>query len=220
MSASASAPSASTEPRAPVARQTPGDRLPSAIASPDTLALLARRRSTSAKTMGEPGPSPDEVDALIAYGSRVPDHGKIAPWRFIVIRGAGRARIGAAIEAAVRRDEPGAEAGRVALERDRLMRAPVVIAVVSRVKEMHKIPAWEQTLSSGAVCQTMLIAAHAMGYGAQWLTEWYGYDPDVLSAMGLTPHERLAGFIYVGTATEEPTERDRPAIADVTTYIE
>jgi nitroreductase len=187
----------------------PGDALAPAHQNSQTLTLLARRRSTVAKNMTEPGPSADQLDTLLQIGARTPDHGTLFPWRFIVFEGEARARFGDTLEARLRELEPDAPAERYALERSRFLRAPVVIAVISDVTKDHKIPEWEQVLSAGAVCQTLLIAASAMGFAAQWLTEWYAYDSVATAALGLEPGERVAGFIYVGSALCDAEERPR-----------
>ena len=189
----------------------PGERLAPFHANPETLALLSRRRSTVALAMSEPGPTPQQVDDLIAIASRVPDHGKLAPWRFIVFQGEARTRFGQVLAKVFKAKTPEATEDQVAFEAGRFERAPLVIAVISSVTENHKIPEWEQILSSGAACQNLLIAASAMGYGAQWLTEWYAFDRDVKSALGLGSGERVAGYLYVGSASDEPVERVRPA---------
>jgi nitroreductase len=188
----------------------PGERLAACHPNADTIALLLRRRSTAAVGLTEPGPSPDQVEQLIDIGARVPDHGKLTPWRFIIFEGESRASFGTILGKVFAVKTPDAEAAQIKLEQDRLTRAPLVIAVISSVLEKHKIPVWEQELSAGAVCQNMLIAASAMGFGAQWLTEWYGYDPDIKDALGLRSGERIAGFVYVGTAIDDPVERKRP----------
>jgi nitroreductase len=183
--------------------------LPACAPSAETLALLARRRSTLARLMTGPGPDAEQRDALVRLAARVPDHGKLFPWRFITFEGEARARFGEILEARLRELEPDAPPERFELERNRFTRAPLVIGVVSDVTENHKIPGWEQILSAGAACQTLLIAASAMGFAAQWLTEWYAYDPAARAALGLADNERVAGFIYIGTATEDPSERPR-----------
>lgn len=188
----------------------PGDRLTAARESAETLALLARRRSTAAIALGEPGPSEEQVEQLIRIASRVPDHGKLAPWRFIVFEGEARASFGTILGKVFAATNSHVTEEQIRFEQDRFTRAPLVIAVISNVLEKHKIPEWEQILSSGAVCQTLLIAASAMGFGAQWLTEWYGYDPDIKDVLGLRSGERIAGFVYIGTASEDPVERVRP----------
>jgi nitroreductase len=178
--------------------------------APQALDLLLSRRSGSAKTMTGPGPSPAELRQILAAGARVPDHGKLFPWRFILFEGDGRARFGDMLVDVLRANEPDANEVRIAMERGRFLRAPVVVGVVSRVVESLKAPEWEQVLSSGAVCQTMLIAAHSMGYVGNWLTEWYAFDRDVARRLGLAANERIAGFLYFGTASEPLEERARP----------
>lgn len=179
--------------------------------SAETLTLLARRRSTVAKNMTGPGPDKDQLDALLRIAARVPDHGKLFPWRFLVFEGEARAQFGELLEKRLRDIEPDGPAERYELERNRFVRAPVVITVISSVVESPKIPEWEQILSAGAVCQNLLIACSAMGFAAQWLTEWYAYDEIISSAMELGDTERVAGFIYIGSATQAPTERARKA---------
>ena len=176
--------------------------------------FLLSRRSVLADTMSGPGPSDEELRQIIEAGMRVPDHGRLTPWRFLIIRGEARERLGEVMEASFRRDNPDAPEQRVTREGQRFVRAPVVVAVVSRVTAGTKIPEWEQILSSGAACQTMLIAALSMGYAAQWLTEWYAYDPQVGQALGLEGTDRIAGFLYLGTA-EATNERARPNYDDV-----
>lgn len=174
-----------------------------------TLDLLARRRSTVAKLMGGPGPDPQQLDTLLQLAARTPDHGKLFPWRFMVFEGDARERFGEILEARLRELEPGGPEDRYTFERQRFLRAPLVIAVISSVTPDHKIPEWEQILSAGAVCFNILVSASAMGFAAQWLSEWYAYDETVAKAMKLGPHERVAGFMYIGTATEDPAERPR-----------
>lgn len=189
------------------------------VSAPQTLDLLLSRRSGSAKAMKGPGPSPEQVRTLITCASRVPDHGKLAPWRFIVFEGEARQRFGDRLVEALKESEPGASGERVAQEQNRLMRAPLVIAVVSRVRPNIPIPEWEQVLSAGASCQTLLIAAHAMGFVASWITEWYAYDRHVTEAMGLQDGERVAGFVYVGQPADALVDRPRPALDTIISYF-
>lgn len=183
--------------------------------SAETLALLARRRSTKVAHFVEPGPGSAEIDTLIRIGARVPDHGKIGPWRFVVMEGDARVRAGDAIAAVIAEDE-GVDEMRLGKARTLFTRAPAVVMVVSTAAPHPKIPEWEQLLSSGAVCFSMLVAAHALGYAGCWLTEWPTYDARARAALGLAEHERITGFIYLGTAREPATERVR---ADVETRI-
>jgi nitroreductase len=185
------------------------------ITVPQTFDLLLSRRSGSAKAMKGPGPDADQVRRILAAGVRVPDHGKLTPWRFILFEGDGRKRMGAILAEAIA-GERDTSPERVEQERNRFMRAPVVIAVVSRAREQIPIPVWEQQLSAGAVCMTMVIAAHAMGFVANWVTEWCAYHPKVLERIGLKPTERIAGFIYIGHPAEPLEDRPRPAIDSIT----
>jgi nitroreductase len=185
----------------------------------ETLDLLRRRRSVAPHLLGQPGPRPEELETLLTVAARVPDHGRLTPWRFIVIEGEARHRIGEAIAAAFRADNPEASEDKVAFERGRLARAPLVVAVVSRASPHVKIPDWEQVLSGGAAAMTLVIAANAMGFGTSWITEWYAFDRRVLEALGLEPGERITGFVHIGTPKEAPAERARPALADVVTRL-
>jgi len=184
---------------------------------PDALELLKTRRSFKATELSGPGPSPAEVNTLLTVASRVPDHGKLAPWRFIVFEGEARRAAGNAIAAAFQAKYPDAKPEHVAAERERLLRAPLVIAVVSRAAPHVKIPEWEQVLSAGAAAMNLVTAAHALGYGANWITEWYAYDRTALDALGLEPHERMAGFIHIGRPPGPPEDRPRPPLAEIAT---
>lgn len=180
--------------------------------APDAIGLLLSRRSGSAKAMTGPGPDEAALRQILAAAARVPDHGKLAPWRFITFEGDARAAMGDLLAEIVKANEPEASGERLALERARFLRAPVVVAVVARPREAIHIPEWEQWLSAGAVCQTMLIAAHALGFVGNWLTEWYAYDPAVKERLGLKPGERIAGFIYIGRPAVPLEERPRPRL--------
>jgi nitroreductase len=186
--------------------------------SPETLDLLARRRSTSAKAMGAPGPNAEQLSQILGAAARVPDHGKLFPWRFIVFEGEALAEFGLVLEQALVAKRADVGEGLRRFERNRFLRAPLVVAVVSSLKTEKPIPEWEQRLSAGAVCQNMLIAAAAIGFGANWITEWYAYDEIVDKALGLGEGERIAGYVYIGTGTEELAERDRPVMDDIVSH--
>jgi nitroreductase len=182
------------------------------------LALLARRRSSKPMMLAEPGPSPAELDRILTIAARVPDHKKLVPWRFIVIEGDARARLGREIAAAcAAEDKEPPSAVRLEGEARRLMRSPVVVCVVSRVVPNPAAPEWEQVLSAGAACFNMCLAANALGYGTCWITEWIAYSPRVKAALGLGDGERIAGFVYMGTAGEPQPDRERPALSDIVT---
>jgi nitroreductase len=181
----------------------------------DTLALLKLRRSVPPQFLSAPGPDAAQLDQLLTIAARVPDHGKLAPWRFIVIEGEARDKAGDIVAAAFKARNPDADAEKVEFERNRLRQAPLIVAVVSKAADHPKIPVWEQEMSAGAVCMNLLVAATAMGFGACWLTNWFAFDAAVLSAFGLGAEERIAGFIHIGTAETAPADRERPALADV-----
>jgi nitroreductase len=183
----------------------------------DALEVLKTRRSVKPMELSGPGPTAGELEALLTVASRVPDHGKLAPWRFIVFDGDARLRAGDAIATAYREDYPDAAPDQVAFERQRLARAPLVIAVVSRAAPHVKIPEWEQVLSAGAAAMNLVLAAHAMGFAATWITEWYAYDRRVCAALGLKPHEKIAGFVHIGRSARPPEDRPRPPLADIVT---
>jgi nitroreductase len=185
----------------------------------DALELLSTRRSVAPHLLGKPGPSGEQLETLLTIAARVPDHGRLFPWRFLVLEGESRHRIGEVIANAVSADQPGADPAKIAIERNRLARAPVVVAVVSRAKPHVKIPEWEQKLSAGAVCMSLVIAANAMGFATSWLTEWYAFDRRILDALGLAPDETIAGFVHIGTPKEKPVERARPVLADIVTRL-
>jgi len=182
---------------------------------PDALDLLATHRSVKPMELQGPAPNAAELERLLTLASRVPDHGKLTPWRFIVFEGDARAKAGAHIAEAFRANRPDATEDQIKFERERLARAPLVIGVVSRAAPHVKIPEWEQVLSAGAATMNLVVAAHALGYAANWITEWYAYDEAVSHALGLKPDERVAGFIYIGAATEPPKERGRPDMASI-----
>jgi nitroreductase len=184
--------------------------------APDAIALLLSRRSGSAKAMTGPGPDSTQLNQILTAAARVPDHGKLFPWRFIIIEGEARTRYGQMLADVLKQTEPSAATeDRLAMERGRFERAPVVVAVVSRVREQIPIPVWEQELSAGAVCQTMLIASHALGFVAGWLTEWCAYHPLVLERLGLKPGERIAGYVYIGQPAVPLEERVRPDMSKI-----
>jgi nitroreductase len=181
--------------------------------APEVLQFLARRRSASALTLGAPAPSPAELDTLLRLATRVPDHGKLTPWRFIVVEGPEKSRL---VERLAELAETRGDAGLVG-KLGKLKVPPLAIFVVSAPKLGGAIPEWEQRLSAGAVCTTLLYSALAMGYGANWITDWYSYDPDAAAILGLTPDERVAGCLLFGTPKEPPLERERPDVQGLVT---
>jgi nitroreductase len=186
--------------------------------SAETLDLLQRRRSSSAKAMAEPGPDSAQLRQILQAASRVPDHGKLFPWRFVVIEGDARAKLGEVLEEALVVRSPKVSESLKRFERGRFLRAPVIVTVISSLKVEKPIPEWEQRLSAGAVCQTLLVAAAAAGFGANWLTEWCAYDDIVTQKLGLGEGEKVAGFVYIGTATAPLEERPRPVLDEIVSH--
>jgi nitroreductase len=181
----------------------------------DINALLSRR-SASIKNLAEPGPSPDQRELILRAASRVPDHNKLAPWWFVTFTGESRAAFGRVLREAYLLEDKDAAPAKLDLEAERFLRAPLVIAVISRIKE-GKAPQWEQILSAGAACYNLCLAANALGFGTNWVSEWTAYNPVVRAALGCDPRDNIAGFIYIGTATEKAEERERPALSQIVT---
>lgn len=188
-----------------------GESLPQSPSQP-VLDFLARRRSASALTLAAPGPTDAQLADLLRLAARVPDHGKLAPWRFIILSGENKAAYAAGLEAIAATRE---DAVKLTAKLGKLKAPPMGVAVVSSPKP-GDIPEWEQLLSAGAVCTDLLHAASAMGFGANWITDWYAYDGEAKALLGLTAEEKVAGYVFIGTASEAPAERVRPEAAALT----
>lgn len=182
--------------------------------------FMQTRRSVPAKTMAGPGPSAFEIRDMASIASRVPDHGKIAPWRFVEYSSEAKAGIGKVILARALEKEPEMNEELQAIERTRFSRSATVIGLISSPVDHPKVPKWEQELSCGAVGMNWLIAANAFGYDAQWLTEWYAFDEQLKSTFGAGEGERIAGFIHIGTRVMPKTERARPDLSDIFSTME
>ncbi|MEZ5816943.1 MAG: nitroreductase [Hyphomicrobiaceae bacterium] len=182
----------------------------------DVLELLRRRRSAKAALLAEPGPSAGQLETILEIAARVPDHKRLVPWRFIVFEGAARARFGEVLAKTLADEEKEAPSEiRLETERQRFLRAPVVIAVIARTKETTGVPEIEQLLSCGAATFNLCLAANAMGFGTCWITEWYAFSPGVSNALGLAANERVAGFVYIGTEREKQDDRERPRLGEI-----
>lgn len=180
----------------------------------DMLEGLLTRRSVAPKDMTQTGPTLAEQEQILTAALRVPDHGKLGPWRLITFDKAAQAAFGEVIATRFASLNPDATTAQIDFERARASRAPWLVAVLSTPKH-GKIPIWEQELSAGAVCMNMVNACHALGYGAKWLSEWIAFDSEIMHALGGTPDYKIAGFIYVGKPEAKPEERVRPTIAEV-----
>lgn len=175
--------------------------------------FLLTRNSAPIPELRAPAPSDAEIETLLRAATRVPDHGRLEPWRFIIYRGDARIEVGKKLaELAERREGPLAE-GRRNQELARFSRAPLVIGVVSSPKPNAKIPQWEMFLSGGAAAMNLVIAANALGYGANWITNWYSDNEEGRTLLGLAPHERVVGFIHIGSYDGPAPERPRPDVA-------
>lgn len=179
---------------------------------PEILAFMARRRSVPAQTLNGPGPKADEIDALLRLAARAPDHGKLFPWRFLLFDREAKAAL---IERLTPLAGDQADPAKATAVLTKLRRPPLTVAVISRPAP-GKIREWEQVLSAGAVCMNLLIAAEAMGYGANWITDWYAYDERARALLHLREDERIAGFVHIGAAPEPPQERARPDVKTLT----
>lgn len=190
-----------------------GAPLPAPVPSPELLTRLALRRSAPAQSLAAPGPDEDQIRDILTLAARSPDHGKLFPWRFVVMGPVSRADIAERLAAmAVAKSLPPKATAVLA----KLTAAPVTVLVVSTAAPGPK-PVWEQELSAGAVCMNLEHAASGFGFATSWITDWYSYDPDALALFGLSEDEKVAGFIHIGTAAEPLLERDRPNLAALTT---
>ncbi len=181
----------------------------------NSLDFLEGRRSQPSRQLSEPGPTLEQLDRLLTAAIRVPDHGKLTPWRLLLIRGEDRARLGEALAEIHVRADPGVPPAVVQKDRDRFNFAPLIVAVIARVEPNPKVPEQEQVLSAGYVAYNLLLGAQALGFGAQILTGWAAYDRAVAQLLGLGGNERIVGFVHIGTAREAAPERIRPALSDV-----
>ena len=187
-------------------------------AMPDALELLKTRKSVSANFLGPPGPNDDELSEILTIASRVPDHGKLTPWRFVVFAGNAGVHASEKLAALFAEKHPDADPKVIEEERKRLARAPLVIAVVWKPALHPKVPEWEQMLSAGNAAFNIVLASHALGYAAQWTTGWIATDPDAGRILELLPGERFVAFVHIGTPTAPPGDRPRPALADAVSY--
>lgn len=177
--------------------------------------FLKKRKSIPSSFLAPPAPNDAQLAEILTVASRVPDHGKLAPWRFIVFRDGASAQAGELLADLYSRRNPGADAKALDGERTRLSQAPMVVGVVSTAAPHVKIPEFEQVLSAGNTAMTMLLAAEALGFAAHWTTGWIAYDDEAGRILGLKPGERFVGFVHIGRPTSPPVDRPRPALADI-----
>lgn len=185
------------------------------LAMTDALELLTTRRTITAPFLAEPAPDDRQLAEILTIAARVPDHGKLTPWRFIVFRGDARRQAGEALATRFAELHPDADENQLADERNRLAQAPLVVAVVSRAAAHVKIPEFEQLLSAGAAAMNLVHGTHALGFAAHWVTGWVAYDDVAGRILGLQPGERLVAITHIGTPTAPPVDRPRPLLADI-----
>ncbi len=195
-----------------------GTPLGPAKPSADVLSFLASRRSCPVRNLSAPGPTRDELSQILRLATRVPDHRCLSPWRFIVFEADARQRIGEKFALRYQELYTGATKEELARERTRFTASPVVIAVISSPDTGHKTPVWEQELSTGALCYNLLLTATAVGWAGCWLTQWMAFDACCAKVIGLQEHEKIAGFIHLGTAKEPVPERPRPELNTLLSY--
>ena len=183
------------------------------MTSPSLLDALQSRRSVPSKQLGSPGPDEATQLRMLQAAVRVPDHGKLVPFRFLRISGEARQALGELLAARTLQLDPEAPSAVVEKDRARFSHAPLIITVIARLTADHKVPEQEQLLTAGSVCFALLQSAQAFGFGAQWLSGWAAYDPAITARLGLAPQEKIAGFIHIGTPRLDVPERERPDAA-------
>jgi nitroreductase len=183
------------------------------MTTPNPLQFLDSRLSVPSKQLAEPGPDDATLLRMLQAAVRVPDHGKLVPFRFLRIEGEARHALGSALVARTLQHDPAAPAAAIEKERMRFSYAPLIIAVIARLIPEHKVPEQEQLLSAGCVCFALLQSAQALGFGAQWLTGWAAYDEVIGKTLGLQAQEKVIGFIHIGTPKLDVPERERPDAA-------
>jgi nitroreductase len=192
-----------------------GLSLPLPVPSAELEQRLSVRRSAPAQSLTGPGPTRAQVERILHLGARTPDHGKLFPWRFMVMGPTSREALAEALLPLADR-QPGPDKARKVLAK--LTAAPVTIVVISTPVESQKVPVWEQQLSAGAVCMNIEHAAGALGFAASWITDWYSYDAEATDLIGIREGEQIAGFIHIGSLAEPALERPRPDVASITTW--
>lgn len=176
---------------------------------------LLTRRSVGIAFLKEPGPTAAELDQILTIATRVPDHGKITPWRLVLIEGEARQQAGERLAQITARNNPGLDAASLEIERQRFLPAPLTVGVISSPQQHPKVPEFEQLLSAGNVAFNLLHAAHALGFAASWVTRWYAFDAEAATMLGARTGERFVGFVHIGTPTAVIEDRPRPDLSDI-----
>lgn len=180
----------------------------------DLLNLLLTRRTVASAFLSRPGPSDEQIETLLTVAMRVPDHGKLAPWRYVALDEAALSTLARQFRAIRLEESPDAELEKLDKQLDAFTQAPLCLVVVGKAREHPKIPVWEQQLSIGASTMNLMVAVHAMGFSAQWLTGWMCESETAKAILGVAREETIAGFVHIGTPAVPPTERPRPTLDD------
>lgn len=188
------------------------------IHKPELLDYLKTRRSVTLPFLAEPGPDSAALEEILTIGARVPDHGKLAPWRMIVYSGDARAQVGAGLAEVAAKRRPEIDAEGLEAERNQFLPAPLTIGVLSTPKPHPKIPELEQLLSAGCVAYNLVNAAFALGFAAHWVTRWFAFDAEAATLLGAQEGEQFVAFVHIGTAQTRLEDRPRPALKDVVTH--
>lgn len=186
-------------------------------ANPALRDYLLTRRSVGQAFLAEPAPTGEELQTLLAIATRVPDHGKLAPWRLVLISGDARAAAGEKLAEIAKRKRPNLDEPGLDIERRQFLPAPLVIGVISTAKPHVKIPEFEQLLSAGNVAFNLVHGAYALGYAATWITRWYTFDAEAAAMLGAKEGERFVGFVHIGTPTTTIEDRPRPDLTEIVT---
>lgn len=187
-------------------------------ANPALRDYLLTRRSVGQAFLAEPGPSESELETLFTIATRVPDHGKLAPWRLVVFSGDARAAAGEKLAEIAQRKRPGMDEAAIEIERRQFLPAPLVVGILSSPQEHFKVPQFEQLISAGNVAMNLIHGAYALGYAANWVTRWYAFDEEAASMLGARDGERFVGFVHIGTPKAVIEDRPRPDVSQIVTY--
>lgn len=186
-------------------------------ANPALRDYLLTRRSVGQAFLAEPGPTGDDLQTLLTIATRVPDHGKLAPWRLVLFSGDARAAAGEKLAEVAKRKRPELDEASLQSERRQFLPAPLVVGVISTAKPHVKVPEFEQLLSAGNVAFNLIHAAYALGYAATWITRWYTFDKEAAAVLGAKEGEQFVGFVHIGTPTTVIEDRPRPDLSEIVT---
>lgn len=185
------------------------------VALPEVQKYLKTRRSVTMPFLAEPGPDTAQLDEILTIGTRVPDHGKLSPWRLVIYKGDDRAKVGERLAEIQKKRHPDSDDAAFDAERQQFLPAPLTIGVLSCPKAHPKVPELEQLLSASCVAFNLVHGANALGFGAHWVTRWFTFDEEAATMLGAKEGEKFVGFVHIGTAQTQLEDRDRPALSSI-----